>query len=273
MPYQKACKKHVLLQGMRKLVLLIVIGTLLGGCKSVKNAAKPANLNMFSMKALAKQNEETRPKNQMVYARMTARYETEDQLQNLVIKMRMQQDSVIWMSASVLGIQVAKIMLTPTEVNFYEKLGKSYYHGDYSPVEKFLGVKIDFEEIQRLLLGMPVRPLTEFKLNQTKDEKYYKLNPDGDYNGYLFYFLLNPNNFKLVSEQVYAATDNKLLAEVHYLGEIEVEKSIWPSSIKFKALDDKENEVNLTIEYKRIESRKRMSFPYRVPARYKQIKY
>jgi len=273
MPYQKACKKRVLLQGMRKLILLIVIGMLLGSCRSVKNAAKPANLNMFSMKALAKQNEETRPENQMVYARMTARYETENQLQNLVIKMRMQQDSVIWMSATVLGIQVAKIMLTPKEVHFYEKLGKTYYQGDYSPVEKFLGVHISFDEIQRLLLGMPVRPLTEFKLNQTKDEKYYKLNPEGDYNGYLFYFLLNPNNFKLVTEQVYAVSDQKLKAEVNYVGSLEVEKSIWPNTINFNAFDDKDKQLNLKIEYKRIESRKRLSFPYRVPARYTQIRY
>lgn len=258
---------------MQRLILFLVTGLLFVSCGSVKTTQEPKDLNVFTIKNVAKQNEDTRPQNEFVVAKLSARYETEKLSQNLVIRLRMQQDSVIWMSATLLGIQVAKVMMTPNSLQFYEKLGKTYYEGNYDAVSNILGVSIGFEELQRLLMGLPLIDLTQMRLSQIEDDNYYKLSPKEDLRGYLIYFLLDPTNFRLAQEELVSSNSDAFNAKIAYDGTLEVAGSEWPEKISFTSTDTSGKTLNLTIDYRRIEDKKKISFPYRVPSRYKKISW
>ena len=53
----------------------------------------------------------------------------------------MEKDKVIWLSAP-LGI--ARMMITPDQVAFYNKRDNTYFDGDYSLLSDFVGFDLDF---------------------------------------------------------------------------------------------------------------------------------
>lgn len=67
-------------------------------------------------------------------------------------QIRMQKDSVIWLSLSVF-IEVARIKITPDSVFFYNKLQSEYYAGDYTFLEKNFLLKVDFATLQSIFVG------------------------------------------------------------------------------------------------------------------------
>ena len=64
-------------------------------------------------------------------------------------------DSILYLNLSMnfLGIEVARLVATPKEVIFVNKLSNEYYQGDYSFVEKYLKAKADFYTLQAVFNG------------------------------------------------------------------------------------------------------------------------
>ena len=78
-------------------------------------------------------------------------------------------DSVLYLNLSLnfLGIEVARLVATPKEVIFVNKLTSEYYRGDYSFVEKYLKTKADFYTLQAIFNG------DEAKLKAYNDFSFY----------------------------------------------------------------------------------------------------
>lgn len=64
-------------------------------------------------------------------------------------------DSILYLNLSMnfLGIEVARLVATPQEVTFVNKLSNEYYKGDYAFVEKYLKTKADFYTLQAIFNG------------------------------------------------------------------------------------------------------------------------
>ncbi|WP_276498848.1 DUF4292 domain-containing protein [Pontibacter litorisediminis] len=70
------------------------------------------------------------------------------------VSIRMQKDSVIWVSVLPgLGIEAARMMLTPDSVYFMNRLKKEYVATDYRFLRSKLQVDVNFEVLQAILLG------------------------------------------------------------------------------------------------------------------------
>ena len=106
---------------------------------------------MSSKEVIANHNEVSFSEN-TINARLKAVYRDNENMQTITIKLRMEKDSTIWMSGTMLGIPLAKILITNSEVLFYEKLNKTYFKGDFELLSNFLGTKVDFDIVQNLLL-------------------------------------------------------------------------------------------------------------------------
>ncbi len=66
----------------------------------------------------------------------------------------MQKDSVIWLSFSpALGLEVARLKITPDSIKFMNRLDRVYFEGDYQLLNNFLQTTIDFDILQSLLIG------------------------------------------------------------------------------------------------------------------------
>ena len=66
------------------------------------------------------------------------------------LNLRMETDKTIWLSAT-LGL--ARAMITPDRVQFYDKINDQYFDGDYQLLSDLLGVELNFKKVQSLLIG------------------------------------------------------------------------------------------------------------------------
>lgn len=62
-------------------------------------------------------------------------------------------DSIIYINVNVFGVELARMVATPQEVIFVNKISYEYYKGDFSIVEKYFKTKADFYTLQAVFNG------------------------------------------------------------------------------------------------------------------------
>ena len=72
-------------------------------------------------------------------------------------KIKIQKDSIIWFSLSVLGFEVAQGIITQAGITAMNRLNRAYYVYDYPTLfQKLEHFKLNYAAIQALLLGDPL---------------------------------------------------------------------------------------------------------------------
>ena len=64
-------------------------------------------------------------------------------------------DSFLYMQLNVAGFEAGRVLLTPDNILFINKLQKKYYEGDYTFFQQFIDVDIDFYTIQAIFNNFP----------------------------------------------------------------------------------------------------------------------
>lgn len=186
--------------------------------------------------------------------------------QSVTVSFRMKKDEVIWMSAP---LGVAKVLITPTRVSFYNKLENEFFDGDFTYLSELLGSDIDFQKLQNLLLGQAVVDLREEKYDLGFSEAAYELKPRAQARLYKLFFEIEPSYFRLASQQL-SQPQNKRLMEVRYSTYQKVQGEIVPDQVHIAAIDE-DQRIDIGITYKQVELNKELRFPYKIPKGYNPI--
>ena len=135
-----------------RLSIILFISLFITSCGGGKIAvgSETANKNL-SPKNIIKSHDEAIPNFSTIAARIQVRYESIREVQSLTVSLRMEKDQKIWIKASLLGITLAKLYITPEAVSYYETISNTYFKGDYSLLSEWLGTEIDFEKAQKIL--------------------------------------------------------------------------------------------------------------------------
>ena len=96
-----------------------------GGGKIVVGS-ETANMNL-SPKNIIKRHDEATPKFSTIAARIQVKYESIRDVQSLTVSLRMERDQKIWIKASLLGITLAKLYITPEVVSYYETISNTVH--------------------------------------------------------------------------------------------------------------------------------------------------
>ena len=68
--------------------------------------------------------------------------------------LRIRKDSVIWISVSaLLGIEVARIQITPDSLKLMNRINKTYWTADFAEADQLLGVSINYKQLEGALVG------------------------------------------------------------------------------------------------------------------------
>ena len=128
-------------------MLLLAIGIV--GCKSAKSTISEgiADSDLAANKII-KGHYENITDFSTVYIKASARYRDDKQSQSVTAEIRIKKDEKILVSVRFLGITMAKALITPTEVKYYEKINQNYFEGDFTTLSKWLGTDLDFEKLQ-----------------------------------------------------------------------------------------------------------------------------
>lgn len=88
--------------------------------------------------------------------------------------LRMQKDSIIWVSGRMLSIEGVRAQLTPDSFKMVDRINKRYLVGPYSKAQEMLGFPVDFGQLQSMILGNPIILSTD-SIKLLSENPYKKL--------------------------------------------------------------------------------------------------
>ncbi|MBS1615350.1 MAG: DUF4292 domain-containing protein [Bacteroidetes bacterium] len=90
--------------------------------------------------------------------RADAHFEGAGQSHDFNASIRMERGKSIWVSATaVLNFEVARLLITPDSVWLINRLTRSVFALPFDKMDALLPIKADFESLQSLILGSPMR--------------------------------------------------------------------------------------------------------------------
>lgn len=250
-----------------KYIVLFLLVVLVFNCKASKSiGGGEANFNL-NTKQLLKENAKSTPDFKTLQAKLKITYSQDDKEQSYTVNLRAKKDEIFWISAT---FSVVKAMVTPEKVSFYNKLDNTYFEGDYKYLSDLLGTELDFQKVQNLLLGEAIFNLSANSYNVSVNEEVYILQPKQQRELFEIFFLIDPVHFKIKSQQVSQPKEFRHL-QMDYLQYQEVEKQTLPEHIKVIAVEANK-ETMIDLEFKSVTLNEDLSFPYKIPSGFKEIK-
>jgi hypothetical protein len=145
-------------------------------CKTRDVAAGNGSIKKLSVKEIIKKHDKNKSDFTTLIAKLKVRYKDPDQSQNISVSMRIAKDEKIWISASLI-IPLAKVLITPEKISYYNKIDRTYFEGDFSLLSNWLGTELNFEQIQSLLLGESLYDFNKEKHSASIYDASYLLQP------------------------------------------------------------------------------------------------
>jgi len=256
---------------MQRVSYIICILIVLSGCRSTKTVVSKATAEDIATAKLVKQYYEKTPTFNTLASKLRIKYKDRKNSQSVTVSLRMEKDKTIWMSASILGISLAKALVTPDRVSYYEKVNGTFFDGDFSLLSTYFGVDMNFEQLQRLLLGEAVYDLRngDYALDQV--DNLYQITPKKQLDILNLFFFIEPANFNLKKQQISQPVD-KLFLNVDYLEYQNVAGMTFPQNL-FIEVNDNEELTTIEIDFRTIDIDSSIRFPFKIPNGYKEIEF
>lgn len=250
-----------------KPIISVFLIVFLIGCKS-KQAVATANANENTeVSKIIKGHYKNQHDFKTLNIRANAKYEDEKQSHSMNADIRIKKDEIIWINIKFLGIPMAKAMITPIKVSYYEKINNTYFEGDFSMLSNWLGTDLDFNKAQNLFLGKAIDDLTKDQWVSEVVEKMFKLSLPNDSDiSKEFYF--EGGNYLLEKGTITQASKNRNL-EIRYASYKEENGIFLPNEINIKA--EQKDKLTIDIEYKNTTFNENLSYPYSVPSGYTAV--
>ncbi len=253
---------------MKKLLLLFITVSLFS-CRATKPVLKQSHAKdeIASEKIIAG-HYANKTDFKTIYIKSSVHYEDEKQSQNVSAEIRIKKNEIISVSIRFLGITMAKALITPNKVQYYEKIGGKFFEGNYQALSQFLGTDLDFNKVQNLFIGQALDDLTKEKYINSIEDKLYKLeNSQDSKTKKTFYF--DSESFHVTKQLISQAEQSRSLQIVYPEYKQYLEMNL-PVSILIDALMEK-GRTNIKIDYNSATFNEEINFPYSVPEGYEQI--
>ena len=250
-----------------KYIILSLLVFLVFNCKSSRTISGGEANFKLSTKQLLKENSKQTPVFKTLQSKLKITYNQDGNEQSYTVNFRAKKDEMLWISAT---FSVVKALITPEKVSFYNKLDNTYFEGDYKYLSDLLGTELDFQKVQNLLLGEAIFSLNANTYDVSITEEAYILQPKNQRELFEIFFLLDPVRFKVKSQQISQPKEFRHL-QIDYLTYQEVDKQTLPENIKIIAVEANK-ERNIELEFKSVTLNENLSFPYKIPSGFKEIK-
>jgi hypothetical protein len=245
-----------------------VIGVLLlmhMGCKSLSPVTTTDVIDTRLRPRTVQQQIE---KNELRFERLQwrgqASLEQERKRQKFSVTVRLKQGEGIWVSGSVI-VPLARVLITPKQLQFYEKINRRYAQIDFQQVKKQMGVPVDYEMIERIITAGPLdtRALKRAKL--TFSQNNYILSSRKK--GVLLKWTYDAA-FRLVSQEF---SNGETSVRVDYNGYRRIDNQWLPQQLRAN-LRGVDKTTVLKLQYKQTQLNANFQMPYEIPKGYSKIK-
>lgn len=191
---------------------------------------------------------------------------------------RIRKDSAIYVSVSpFLGIEVARMIVTPEEVRFLNRLEGLYFIGGMDFVNRMLGTNLDYYMLQALLVGNDFDHFSTDNFRARVDDGRYLLqNPERrlarqSQEGFSFQqnLWLDPESFRITENLLYEpGAQRSLRARYSRFNEVENQKVPGELTLRFI---DRGNRADLDLRYSRTSINDPQPMHFSIPDRYRPM--
>jgi len=208
----------------------------------------------------------------------------EEKEESFDIRLSLRKDSAMLVNIQyVLGINVAKVLITKDSVKFVDYIHKSFFVGDFAYINEMLHADLDFDLLQSVMFGNSakfydddarLKPITDRHscnyILSTVRKKRLKRIIEGEAfpNEDLQLITLNPEDFKIIrNEFVQSSTGRKFIASY---SNFSTKDSVYaPLHVDIDIVAQKS--ASLKINYVRIEKNTAQKLSLTIPAKYDAI--
>lgn len=270
---------------------------LLSACKHKKKMQKAENavlnpvnadtttgrcrLDYKNSKALTKYIKENEFKFEWVSAKANVESSIDGKDESFDIKLKIKRDSAILVSIQyLLGLQVAKVLITKDSVKLVDYIHKNYFVGDFNYINDLLNADLDYDVLQAVLFGnsaefhdeeSKLKPVTDrqnchYLLSTERKRRLRKIRQgEADLRKALQTLTLNPDNFKILkNEFIDPATNRSFTADYRNFTQKDSVYAPYAVDIDIQA----EKKAKIKIEYVRIEKNVPQKLDLIIPAKY-----
>lgn len=249
-------------------VLLLLTLLVASSCGSRKRVAKPTE-NLSTVDNSIRSFEMSNLSFHTLSGRAKAKISLGNKNHDVTANIRIDYDKKIWISVTaLLGIEVARILITPDSIKIINRLQSEYIAKPFSYIYQFTNPGITFKTLQDILLGNTSPELLRtdnVQLASSEDEIFIV----GVKNRLAFQYGMNklqrPHALKLDD----ASTRQQL--EVTYDQYGDMNGYVFPQRFAIKVTGE-EVALNANLEYNRVQFDEVIDFPFTVPPRYQVVK-
>ncbi|MCC3159955.1 DUF4292 domain-containing protein [Hymenobacter sp. 15J16-1T3B] len=250
----------------RRWPLLVLIGSLsLGACTRravpTKTTTKPTRPPAPEVRA---RNLDFR----YLAAKGKAQIDANGEKYSANLAVRMRKDSVIWVSASLLGIEGIRARITPDSVQVINKLEKTYYAGNFDYLRRQFNVPITFVQLQSMLIGDYVPAMADSALSVMADGPIQRV--QYQQTGILVEQLIELSRARLQKLNVSDPKSQSTLTVTYAdFQPIQPGEQQFAHGILVQAQQPGRQPATVTINYRNVDlDKEQLSFPFSVPAEY-----
>ncbi|WP_264846746.1 DUF4292 domain-containing protein [Capnocytophaga catalasegens] len=247
---------------MKRFFIYSCLLILLIGCKT-KKVVLTTNQIDFSLKTkeITQLHKESCPVFNTLSGTFLVSFDNGKDQQSFPLTFRIKSGETIWLSAP---FGLAKVIITPQQVQFYNKTENTYFDGDYSFIKHFLNLSLDYQSVENMLIG---QIFTNETNNCVPSNEGYVC--QGQENITKTNFLLNPS-FRVKEVSASQAVNQRYFtAKYSYQS---VENQFFPYEIYIETRSE-ESQAKINIRFNSIELNQPLGFPYKVPSGYKRLTF
>ena len=249
-------------------LFVVILFLLLSSCRGTKTIT---DVSRLSVNDIVSNHNAAAPNFKTLAGRIQVSYEDNKKEQSITASLRIEKDKIIWIKASILGITLAKVLITPERVSYYETISNTYFEGDFALLSDLLGTEIDFKKAQDILLGQSIFNLDASNYKSEMIVGKLKLQPRRQTKNFIYTILLNTENFK-VSAEMLSQPDDKRTLNVEYDDYRLVEGGFYPSVIEINA-SEKDSKTKIGLKFRKIDLNVNIRFPFTIPEGYEEIQF
>ncbi len=249
-------RKHLVISSW-----LLALGFFAVSCSTNKDIS---NLRNLSANHIIREVE----RNQFEFDNLTTKFNVKVKgYNNIGLKgqLRMQNDSVIWVSLSLkLGIEMARVMITEDSVKFINRTEKTYFAESIENLQSRLPSEVTITSLQNLLVGNDIQFKDDEKFKVTIEDNSYKLTSDKNT------FWVMPKAFKVKKYELLSSTANSQRPIIiNYDNFQNINGKLLPTKIILNA--NEEFDLNIEIDYSEIKVGENPEFPFNISKKYSRI--
>jgi hypothetical protein len=185
---------------------------------------------------------------------------------DVTLNIRINRDKKIWVSVTaLLGIEVARALITPDSVLVINKLQHVYIKKPFSFIHAYASKQINYKTLEALLVGNAMPGVLNDNRTVIAPADNGNTTLSGNLQDLVYKLLLNPGK-KAAQLNLSNPAEAQTLQVINYTF-IQVDNKVVPSQIDIQsAIKSKKIKVNL--QYSKVDFDQQLDYPFNIPESY-----